>query len=106
MLVFRYFAEEYGYVSGANQMKKEIWKRGPIGQYGYVSGANQMKKEIWKRGPIGQYGYVSGANQMKKEIWKRGPIGHYQLSIYFPTMSVHCSGSSAHIIYLNMFEKL
>lgn len=27
----RYFAEEYGYVSGAKQMKKEIWKRGPIG---------------------------------------------------------------------------
>ena len=28
---FRYFAEEYGYVSGAANMKKEIYKRGPIG---------------------------------------------------------------------------
>lgn len=27
----RYFAEQYGYVSGAKNMKKEIWKRGPIG---------------------------------------------------------------------------
>jgi len=27
----RYFADEYGYVRGAVQMKKEIWKRGPIG---------------------------------------------------------------------------
>jgi len=27
----RYFAEQYGYVSGADNMKKEIWKRGPIG---------------------------------------------------------------------------
>jgi cathepsin X len=27
----RYFAEEYGYVSGAENMKKEIYKRGPIG---------------------------------------------------------------------------
>jgi len=27
----RYFAEEYGYVRGASDMKKEIWKRGPIG---------------------------------------------------------------------------
>ena len=29
--VARYFAEEYGYVSGVADMKKEIWKRGPIG---------------------------------------------------------------------------
>merc|ERR1712025_675346 len=27
----RYFAEEYGYVRGVQNMKKEIWKRGPIG---------------------------------------------------------------------------
>ena len=27
----RYFAEDYGYVSGVKEMKKEIWKRGPIG---------------------------------------------------------------------------
>jgi len=27
----RYFAEEYGYVRGVKNMKKEIWKRGPIG---------------------------------------------------------------------------
>ena len=27
----RYFADEYGYVSGVKEMKKEIWKRGPIG---------------------------------------------------------------------------
>merc|ERR1712080_411686 len=27
----RYFAEDYGYVSGVTEMKKEIWKRGPIG---------------------------------------------------------------------------
>jgi len=27
----RYFADEYGYVSGVLDMKKEIWKRGPIG---------------------------------------------------------------------------
>jgi len=27
----RYFAEEYGYVRGVENMKKEIWKRGPIG---------------------------------------------------------------------------
>ena len=27
----RYFAEEYGYVRGAENMKREIWKRGPIG---------------------------------------------------------------------------
>ena len=31
ILCFRYFAEEYGYVSGAENMKKEIYKRGPIG---------------------------------------------------------------------------
>jgi hypothetical protein len=29
----RYFAEEYGYVRGVKNMKKEIWKRGPIGNY-------------------------------------------------------------------------
>ena len=28
----RYFASEYGPVSGAADMKKEIWKRGPIGK--------------------------------------------------------------------------
>merc|ERR1711920_770434 len=27
----RYFADEYGYVRGVRNMKKEIWKRGPIG---------------------------------------------------------------------------
>jgi len=27
----RYFADQYGYVQGAANMKKEIWKRGPIG---------------------------------------------------------------------------
>jgi len=27
----RYYAEEYGYVRGVENMKKEIWKRGPIG---------------------------------------------------------------------------
>jgi len=27
----RYYAEEYGYVRGVKNMKKEIWKRGPIG---------------------------------------------------------------------------
>jgi len=27
----RYYADEYGYVSGAENMKKEIYKRGPIG---------------------------------------------------------------------------
>lgn len=27
----RYYAEEYGYVKGVENMKKEIWKRGPIG---------------------------------------------------------------------------
>merc|ERR1712130_408936 len=27
----RNFAEDYGYVSGVKEMKKEIWKRGPIG---------------------------------------------------------------------------
>jgi len=27
----RYYASEYGYVRGAANMKKEIWKRGPIG---------------------------------------------------------------------------
>merc|ERR1711915_855510 len=27
----RYFADEYGYVRGVEDMKKEIWKRGPIG---------------------------------------------------------------------------
>jgi hypothetical protein len=30
---YRYFAEEYGYVRGVKNMKKEIWKRGPIGNY-------------------------------------------------------------------------
>jgi len=30
-LLYRYFAEEYGYVRGVKNMKKEIWKRGPIG---------------------------------------------------------------------------
>jgi len=27
----RYFADQYGYVRGVQDMKKEIWKRGPIG---------------------------------------------------------------------------
>jgi len=27
----RYYADQYGYVSGVTDMKKEIWKRGPIG---------------------------------------------------------------------------
>jgi len=27
----RYYADEYGYVRGVRDMKKEIWKRGPIG---------------------------------------------------------------------------
>ena len=30
-LCLRYFADQYGYVQGAANMKKEIWKRGPIG---------------------------------------------------------------------------
>ena len=29
----RYFAEEWGPVRGAAAMKKEIWKRGPIGKF-------------------------------------------------------------------------
>ena len=33
MFVSRYFADEYGYVRGAVNMKKEIMKRGPIGKY-------------------------------------------------------------------------
>ena len=31
MCLRRYYAEEYGYVKGVENMKKEIWKRGPIG---------------------------------------------------------------------------
>ena len=31
MNTFSYFADEYGYVRGAANMKMEIWKRGPIG---------------------------------------------------------------------------
>ena len=30
-VLIRYFADQYGYVSGVMDMKKEIWKRGPIG---------------------------------------------------------------------------
>ena len=33
VFVLRYFADEYGYVRGAVNMKKEIMKRGPIGKY-------------------------------------------------------------------------
>ena len=29
--MFSYYADEYGYVRGAANMKMEIWKRGPIG---------------------------------------------------------------------------
>ena len=31
LLICRYYAKEYGYVRGVEDMKKEIWKRGPIG---------------------------------------------------------------------------
>ncbi len=40
---FRYFAEEYGYVSGAENMKKEIYKRGPIGMLFSVAQLLQIK---------------------------------------------------------------
>ena len=33
LFVSRYFADEYGYVRGAENMKKEIMKRGPIGKF-------------------------------------------------------------------------
>ena len=31
----RYFVNEYGTISGAENMKKEIYKRGPIGEFAY-----------------------------------------------------------------------
>ena len=31
MYLCRYYADQYGFVSGVTDMKKEIWKRGPIG---------------------------------------------------------------------------
>ena len=33
----RYYAEEYGLVKGPEAMKKEIWKRGPIGKFSILT---------------------------------------------------------------------